>query len=394
MVVGKDDIKKRIRSGVHFMQGNYAVVEGALAAGCNFFAGYPITPANEISELMSKRLPVVGGKFVQGEDELCSIYAVISASLAGAKAMTATASAGFNYMQEGIGYACAVEVPIVIIDVQRCRGENYATQADVMQMRWGASGDYEIICLAPSSVQELFDYTIQAFNLAEKFRNPVIVMSETTIALMRERLEIPQAEQIRIFNRKYTNLSPKKYKPFMAKENSAPDFAPIGKGYNILYSLNPHDEYGNIDWKPDVFEKLYKRITGKIRENRNKICQTISYYIDDMEIMVIAYGSEVRPALDAVEMARNSHIKAGLLKLITIWPVPETTIRELAKQAKIVIVVEMNIGKYASEIERICADLCQVIRLTKNRGQIHLPEEIYEVIKKAEKKHEDTFKSS
>ena len=193
--------EKRVDSGVHFMLGNYALVEGALSAGCNFFAGYPITPANEISERMSSRLVEVGGKFVQGEDELCSIYALAGASIAGGKVMTATASAGYNYMQEGLGYCYAVEAPVVVADVQRCRGENYASQADVYQMRYGASGDYEAIVVCPSSVQELYDYTIWAFNLAEKYRNPVIIMSETTIALMRERLDIPKAEDIEIFNR-------------------------------------------------------------------------------------------------------------------------------------------------------------------------------------------------
>ena len=189
-------LKSRVKEGTHFILGNYALVEGATSAGCNFFGGYPITPANEISEMMAKRLPQVGGKFMQGEDELCSIYACAGASLAGAKAMTATASAGFNYMQEGLGYCYTVEAPVVIADVQRARGENYASQADVMQMRYGASGDYEAIVVCPSSVQELYDYTIWAFNLAEEFRNPVIIMSETTIALMRERLDIPAAENI------------------------------------------------------------------------------------------------------------------------------------------------------------------------------------------------------
>lgn len=374
-------LKSRVLSGTHFMMGNYAVVEGSLAAGCNFFAGYPITPANEISERMSKRLPEVGGTFVQGEDELCSIFAATGASLAGAKVMTATASAGFNYMQEGIGYATAVEAPCVIVDVQRCRGENYATQADVMQMRWGASGDYEIICLAPSSVQELFDYMIRAFNLAEEFRNPVIVMLETTIALMRERLEIPSPDQIQICNRKYTNLPPENYLPFKAEKNGVPDFAPLGKGYHTLYSLNPHDEKGSIDWDPEVFDKLYRRITGKIRENRDKICQTESYHIEDAEVALIAYGSEVRSALDAVELAREKHMKVGVLKLVTVWPVPETQIRELAKQVKAIIVVEMNIGKYANEIERASGGLCQVFQANKNRGQVHFPEEIFQVIK-------------
>lgn len=193
--------RRRVLTGTHFMMGNFAVVEGALAAGCDFFAGYPITPANEISEQMAQRMAEVGGAFLQGEDELCSIYAVTGAALAGAKAMTATASAGYNYMQEGIEYAVAGEIPCVIVDVQRCRGENYATQADVMQARWGAAGDHEMIVLAPSSVQELFDHTIRAFNLAEKYRTPVIVLSETTIALMRENLVIPEPDQIEIINR-------------------------------------------------------------------------------------------------------------------------------------------------------------------------------------------------
>ncbi|MGI6603552.1 MAG: 2-oxoacid:acceptor oxidoreductase subunit alpha [bacterium] len=371
---------QRVLTGVHFMLGNYAVAEGALAAGCNFFAGYPITPANEISERMAKRLPEVGGHFLQGEDELGSIYAVVGASLAGAKAMTATASAGFNYMQEGLGYAYAIEAPCVIVDVQRCRGENFATQSDVMQMRWGASGDYEAIVLAPASVQELFDYTIRAFNLAERFRNPVIVMSETTIALMRERLEIPPAEQIEVWNRKYTELPPADYLPFKAPEYGVPDFAPLGKGYHTIYSLNPHDERGRIDWDPDVFERLYKRITGKIRENRDLICHTESYHLDDAELALIAYGSEVRPALDAAEMARDSGMKVGVLKLATVWPVPERQILEVAKQCRAVIAVEMNIGKYAGEIERVCAGVCPVHKATRNRGLIHAPEELYQFI--------------
>ena len=373
----------RVNSGIHFMLGNYAVVEGALAAGCDYFAGYPITPANEISELMSKRLPEVGGIFVQGEDELFSIYSVVSASLAGAKAMTATASAGFNYMQEGIGYASAVEVPCVIVDVQRCRGENFATQADVMQMRWGASGDYESIVLAPSTAQELFDFTILAFNLAEEFRNPVIVMSETTIALMRERVEIPEKERIINIQRQYTSLPPEMYLPFKAKANCPPEFAPIGKGYHTLYTLNYHNEDGTIDWNDQGYKKLYQRITGKISENRDKICKAESYFMDDADSVIIAYGSEVRPALDAVEMARNDGKKIGLLKLITVWPVHENLIKDVAKNVGRIFVVEMNIGKYVKEIERLCLPFCPVTSITKNMGIIHTKEEIYSAIKEA-----------
>ena len=231
--------KDRVKTGVHFMLGNYALVEGAISAGCNFFGGYPITPANEISERMSQRLPEVGGKFVQGEDELFSIFACTGASLAGGKVMTATASAGYNYMQEGLGYAYTVEAPLVIADVQRCRGENYASQADVYQMRYGASGDYEAIVVCPSSVQELYDYTIWAFNLAEEYRNPVIVMSETTIALMRERLDIPEASAIDLYERTYTSLPPEEYLPFAAPEYGCPDRAPLAEGYQTIYSLNP-----------------------------------------------------------------------------------------------------------------------------------------------------------
>jgi 2-oxoglutarate ferredoxin oxidoreductase subunit alpha len=371
---------KRVLTGTHFMLGNFAVVEGALAAGCDFFAGYPITPANEISERMAQRLPEVGGKFLQGEDELCSIYAVTGASLAGAKAMTATASAGYNYMQEGIGYAIASEIPCVIVDVQRCRGENFATQADVMQMRWGASGDHEMIVLAPSSVQELFDDTIRAFNLAETYRTPVVVMSETTIALMREKLIIPAADEIEIVNRAKPEVPPEEFLPFRAGPNGVPPLPSFGDGYRILHSLNPHDEQGSIHWDPDVFEALYKRITGKITAHYDDIIKTESFFLDDARIGVVAYGSECRPALEAIQQARARGIKAGLLKLATVWPVPEREIGALAGQCSVLLAVEMNVGKYAREIERAACGQCPVVRVTKNRGLVHSPSEILEVI--------------
>ena len=373
-------MRSRVLTGTHFMLGNYAAVEGALAAGCDFFAGYPITPANEISERMALRMPEVGGVYLQGEDELCSIYAVTSASLTGAKAMTATASAGYNYMQEGIEYAISAEIPLVILDVQRCRGENFATQADVMQMRWGAAGDHEMIVLAPSSVQELFDFTIRAFNLSEKYRNPVVIMSETTIALMREKLVIQNFEDIEVINRKRPTEPPETFIPFRAPIDEAPPMPRFGKGYHILYSINPHNEYGNINWKPEVFEKQYERITKKILMNIDDIVDTDSYFTDDAEIILVAYGSEIRPCLDAVHLARRHGIKSGLLKLNTIWPVPQRQIQQAAEQAKIILAVEMNIGKYAGEIERIAGGLCEVKRVTKNLGIIHSTEEIYTAI--------------
>jgi 2-oxoglutarate ferredoxin oxidoreductase subunit alpha len=266
------------------------------------------------------------------------------------------------------------------VNVQRCRGENYATQADVMQMRWGASGDHEMVVLAPSSVQELFDFTIRAFNLAEKYRTPVIVLSETTIALMREKLVIPPPEEIEIVKRRKPDVPPEQFKPFAAPPNGVPPLPDFGEGYRILHSLNPHDENGSIHWDPEVFDNLYQRITGKILANYDDIVRTSGYYLDDAEQAVIAYGSETRPALDAVITAREKGIKIGLLKLETVWPVPEREIRQLAEQCQVLYAVEMNIGKYAGEIERASRGACEVKRITKNRGIIHTAAEILAVV--------------
>jgi 2-oxoglutarate ferredoxin oxidoreductase subunit alpha len=373
----------RVLTGTHFMLGNYAAVEGALAAGCDFFAGYPITPANEVSERMAERMPEVGGKFLQGEDELCSIYAVTGASLAGAKAMTATASAGYNYMQEGIEYAVSGEIPCVILDVQRVRGENFATQADVMQARWGAAGDHEMIVLAPSSVQELFDHTVRAFNLAEKYRMPVVVLSETTIALMREKLVIPEPGAIEIINRKRPEEPPGEFVPFKAGPNGVPPLPKFGEGYRVLHSINPHDEWGGIQWDPGVFEKMVDRILGKVTAHRDDIVQTEGFFLDDAKTVLIAYGSESRPALGAVKEARANGIKVGLLKLVTVWPVPDKEIRAVAEKADKILAVEMNVGRYAYEIERIGCDASKVVRVTKNRGLVHTTKEIYQAIEEA-----------
>jgi 2-oxoglutarate ferredoxin oxidoreductase subunit alpha len=376
---------RKLLSGTHFMLGNHAVVEGALAAGCDFFAGYPITPANEISQYMSERMPKTGGVFFQGEDELCSVYALSGASLAGAKAMTATASAGFNYMQEGIGYAVASEIPMVIVDVMRCRGENYATQSDVMQFRWGASGDHEHIVLAPSSVQELFDYTLRAFNLSEKYRTPVFVMSETTISLMREKLVIPEEGGIEIVNRRKPDVPPEEFVPFRAPEDQAPPLPSFGDGYRILHSLNPHDEKGGIAWDPDVFEKLYHRITNKIRANYDDIVRVQDFDLDNADIALVAYGSESRPARAAARIAKQKGINVGVLKLDTVWPVPERHLEDLAKRVDKILAVEMNIGKYANEIDRVCGKHCEVGRVLKNRGEIHTTTEVLRAIEEATK---------
>ncbi len=364
-----------------FILGNHAVAEGAVAAGCKFFAGYPITPASEIAERMSQRLPEAGGRFVQMEDELGSIYAIIGASLAGAKAMTATASAGFNYMQEGIGYAVATETPIVIVDVMRLRGAEQATHADVMQARWGASGDHEMIVLAPSSVQELYDYTIEAFNLAEKYRNPVIVLSEMTLSLMREKIKVRRPEEINLFNRVRPTGPPEDFVPFEAGEDGVPPMAKFGDGYKVLYTLNPHDKRGMITGDLDVYDDLYKRITAKIRKDINSIVIYEKYEMEDAEIAVVAYGSESRSAKEAVRRARGMGIKAGLLKLGTIWPFHDELIRGIAEQVETIIVPEMNLGKYVGEVKRASECLAEVISLPLNKGRIHTSDEILKAIK-------------
>ncbi|MEM2960311.1 MAG: 2-oxoacid:acceptor oxidoreductase subunit alpha [Candidatus Bathyarchaeia archaeon] len=368
-------------SDFQFMLGNHAIAEGAIAAGCRFFAGYPITPANEISERMSERLLEVGGKFIQMEDELGSIYAVIGASLAGVKAMTATASAGYNYMQEGIEFAVATETPIVIVDVMRIRGAEQPTHADIMQARWGAAGDHEMIVLVPSSVQELFDFTIEAFNLSEKYRNPVVVLSEMTISLMREKIRIPPPEEIMIINRKHPTVPPEKFLPFEAEEDGVPPMARFGEGYRVLYTINPHDKRGMITGDLEIYEKMYQRIIGKIIRNLDDIVKFKEYFIEDADIAIVTYGSEARAALEAVRMARADGIKAGLLKLITVWPFHDALIRSLAERVKKIIVPEINIGKYYREVQRACEGITKVVSLPINRGRMHSPKEILSKIR-------------
>ena len=365
------------------MLGNHAIVEGAIAAGCRFFAGYPITPANEISERMAQRMPEVGGRFIQMEDELGSIYAVCGASLAGKKAMTATASAGYNYMQEGIEYAVAAEIPIVIVDVMRQRGENFPTQSDVMQARYGAAGDHEMIVLTPSSVQELFDLTFEAFNLAERFRNPVIVLSEATISLMREGIRIPRPGELRVLNRKKPIVPPEEFMPFRAEEDLVPRMSEFGDDYKVLYTHNPHDERGRIAWTPELYEDLYNRITKKIADRADEIAMFDAERVDDAKVVVIAYGSESRGSVEAVRSARSMGIKAGMLKLKNIWPVPGKAIKDSTRRASKVLVPEMNTGRYYHTIKETVGCDCEVVSLPKNQGRIHSPEEILEAIKKA-----------
>jgi len=358
-----------------FMLGNHAIVEGAINAGCRYYAAYPITPVNEISMYMSERMPQVGGIFIQAEDELFAIFATIGASLAGLKAMTATASAGFNYMQEGLGYATAVEVPIVVVDAMRTRGENYPTHADIMQIRWGPSGDYEAVAFAPSSPQECHDFMIEAFNTAEKYRIPVIVFHEASVALMREKVVVPSEDEIKhkLVYRKVADpreIPPEEFLPYKDYDGSGvPLFPTLGTGYKVIRSLNPHDEKGYIAWSPDVFERMYRRIISKVRNNVDDIVRYKEFYLDDSDIAVVSYGSTARVVLGAVRRLREEGIKVGLLKLDTPFPVHEKLLRRVAESVKGIIVPELNVGKYVLEVQRICGHITKVESLPKNKGE-------------------------
>jgi len=374
-----------VLSGVYFAEGDWACAEGAIAAGCRFFAGYPITPATEIAERMALRLPKVGGAYVQFEDELGSMAAVIGSSYAGVKAMTATSGPGLSLMQENIGLAVMTEAPCVIVDVMRgspSTGQpTKAAQGDVMQCRWGSHGDYEIIALVPASVQEMFDLTIEAFNLSEQYRVPTMVMADEVIGHVRERLVIPDPNNITIINRKKPDAPPGEYLPFQPGENLVPPMACFGEGYHFHATGLTHDERGYPDMSIETQEKLVRRLCDKIRRNANKIIRLDKRFVDDAEILVVAFGSPARSAASAVATARSEGIKAGLLRLVTIWPFPTEELEELSKQLKSVIVLEMNYGQLVREVERAVKPT-PVSFLPKLGEEPHRPEEVLSAIRR------------
>jgi 2-oxoglutarate ferredoxin oxidoreductase subunit alpha len=376
---------KAVLTGKRFLSGDLACAEGALAAGCTFFAGYPITPATEIAERMARRLPQIGATYIQMEDEIASIAAVLGASYAGLKAMTATSGPGFSLMQENIGLAVMTETPCVIVDVMRggpSTGQpTMAGQQDVMQAKWGSHGDYEIIALTPSSVQEAFDLTIEAFNYAETYRIPVMVMMDAIVGHMWEKVIIPPAENIRIINRKKPSVPPNEYLPFKPDENLVPPMAVFGDGYRFHATGLTHDEDGRPRTESiRVQQKLVQRLCDKIRKNSDKIVQVKEIMMEDAEIAVVAYGIESRAALSAVRKARRNGIKAGLLKLVTLWPFPEKQVARIAKNVKTIVVPEMNYGQLVREVER-AAKATSVTFLPKLGEEPHRPDEIFEAIK-------------
>jgi len=345
-----------VLSGVHFVQGDIACAEGAIAAGCRFFAGYPITPSSEIAQRMAVRLPQVGGIYLQMEDEIASIAAVIGASWAGLKAMTATSGPGFSLMQENIGYAYMTETPCVIVDVMRggpSTGQpTKPGQQDVMQAKWGSHGDYEVIALSPASVQEMFDLTIEAFNLSETYRCPVILLADEVIGHLREKLIIPEPDEIEVVERRRPE-DVEGYKPFKPGENLVPPMARLGEGFRLYITGLTHDETGRPRASsPEAQERLVRRLCDKIRLNRDRIARFEEHHLEDAEIVVIAYGLPYRSALPAVEEARRRGIRAGLYRPITLWPQAEGRLREIGERAHRVIVLEMNYGQMLREYQR------------------------------------------
>lgn len=332
-----------------FTHGNQAVVEGALVAGCRFYAGYPITPSSEIAEEMSKRLPKLGGIYVQGEDEIASINMIIGASMAGMKAMTATSGPGYSLMQEGIGLAVATETPIVIVDVMRVGPSTGIAskpwQGDIMQARFGSHSDYEIISLYPWSVQEAFDLTIEAFNLAEKYMTPVILLSDGILARMRERLYIRSPNEVEIIERRKPNVPPEIYKPYTRDENLIPTIASFGDGYAIIRDSLTHDERGYYLEKPEVQAHYVWVLNEKIRRNAERIQRWDEKFTEDADVVFVATGPIARVVLTMVREARNEGLKWGFFRPITIWPFPERQLNNAVRNATHVIVVEMSYGK-------------------------------------------------
>jgi 2-oxoglutarate/2-oxoacid ferredoxin oxidoreductase subunit alpha len=361
------------------LQGNEAVVEGALRAGCRFFAGYPITPATEISEILSAKLPQVGGTFIQMEDEIASLGAVIGASLAGAKSMTATSGPGFSLMQENLGFAIISEVPCVVVNVMRGGPSTglptLPSQSDVMQARWGTHGDHPIIVLCASTVRECYEITIQAFNLSEKFRTPVIVLVDEVVAHMREKIALSD-DGIEIFDRVKPTVPPEWYIPYEDTPMGVPPMANFGEGYRYHVTGLTHDIRGFPTMRPDEIGPFINRLFRKISNHFAEIQKAEFFQTDDAEVTVIAYGSVARSAKRAVRDARERGIKAGLLKLETIWPFPRLAIERVLQTSKVLIVPEMNMGQISREVKRVNRGVAKVITRNKVDGTIITPEEI------------------
>jgi 2-oxoglutarate ferredoxin oxidoreductase subunit alpha len=364
------------------MQGNEAIVEGALAAGCGFFAGYPITPASEIGEILSVRLPQTGGTFIQMEDEIASMGAIIGASLAGVKSMTATSGPGFSLLQENLGFACIAEVPCVVVNVMRGGPSTglptNPSQGDVMQARWGTHGDHPIIVLAVSTTLECFEITVRAFNLSEKYRIPVIILSDEVVAHTRETLTLPSLDDIEVVDRVSPKMPPDWYIPYEDNSLGVPPMATLGKGYRYHVTGLVHDVRGFPTRRSDEIQAFISRLFRKITQGFPEIQMTQSFMLDDAEVAVIAYGSVARSARRAVIEARRRGVKAGLLQLITLSPFCRRTAEPVLNQCRAVLVPEMNMGQISREVKRVNQGGCHVVKYNRIDGQLITPDEIQE----------------
>jgi 2-oxoglutarate/2-oxoacid ferredoxin oxidoreductase subunit alpha len=364
------------------LQGNEAMVEGALAAGCRFFAGYPITPATEISEMMSWRLPALGGTFIQMEDEIASMGAVIGASLAGVKAMTATSGPGFSLLQENLGFACIAEVPCVIVNVMRGGPSTglptRVSQGDVQQARWGTHGDHPMIVLAVSTTRDCFEVTLKAFNLSEKYRTPVIILSDEVVAHTREKIVLPPPETLEVVDRLRPTMPPEWYIPYEDTPRGVPPMAPFGAGYRYHVTGLVHDVRGFPTERPDEIVPFLNRLFRKIHQHFFDIQMVEGHLTDDAEVLVVAYGAVARSAKRAVNDARERGVKAGLLKLITLWPFPRRLLEPYLKQVRAVLVPELNLGQISREVKRINQGMTRVEKLNRVDGNLITPDEIVE----------------
>ena len=376
-----------VLTGAHYLDGDFACGEGAMAAGCRFVAGYPITPSTEVVERISRRFPTVGGTFIQMEDELASMAAVVGASWTGTKCMTVTSGPGFSLMMENIGLAAMMETPCVVVNVQRAGPSTglptMVGQADIMQARWGSHGDYEVIAMSPQSPQEAFDLTIEAFNLSERYRVPVMFLMDECVGHMTERVVIPEPDEIEVVPRALTDTPREDFQPYQLNGGQIPEFARAGDGYRFHSTGLTHDERGYPVMSIECQERCVRRLLEKITDNADDIVRFEDNDTEGADVVVVSYGITARVARLAIDLAREQGVKVGSMRLIVIWPFAEKRIRELAETVKALVVPEINYGQLVLEVERCAGGKCDVWPVPHGGGGVHNPADIAEIIVKA-----------